>query len=61
MGLGIGERGGSSIRANVTYTNEPLEDLKIVLDFLPRPEDLVFQEEGVKVTMALSKRSVEFF
>ena len=49
------------MRANVKYTNEPLGDLKIVRDFLPRPEDLVFQEEGVKVTIALSKRSVDFF
>ena len=49
------------MRANVKYTNEPLGDLKIVRDFLPLPEDLVFQEEGVKVTIALSKRSVEFF
>jgi len=32
-----------------------------VADFLPRPEDLVFQDEGIKVTLALSKRSVEFF
>jgi len=48
------------MRANVKYTNEPIGDLKIVRDFLPRPEDLVFQEEGVKVTIALSKRSVEF-
>lgn len=47
--------------ANVRYTNEPLGDLKVVHDFLPRPEDLVFQDEGVKVTIALSKRSVEFF
>lgn len=47
--------------ANVKYTNEPLGDLKVVPDFLPRPEDLVFQDEGVKVTIALSKRSVEFF
>jgi len=35
--------------------------LKVVPDFLPRPEDLVFRDEGVKVTIALSKRSVEFF
>jgi hypothetical protein len=48
------------MRAKVKYTNEPLGDLKIVRDFLPRPEDLVFQEEGVKVTIALSKRSVDF-
>jgi len=46
---------------NVKYTNERLGRLQIVPDFLPRPEDLVFREEGVKVTIALSKRSVEFF
>ena len=46
---------------NVRYTAERLGKLKIVPDFLPPPEDLVFREEGVKVTIALSKRSVEFF
>jgi hypothetical protein len=46
---------------NIKYTDEPLGRLKIVPDFLPRPEDLVFRDEGVKVTIALSKRSVEFF
>jgi len=45
----------------IRYTDEPLGDLKVIPDFLPRPEDLVFREEGVKVTIALSKRSVEFF
>ena len=47
--------------AKIRYTNEPLGNLKVVPDFLPRPEDLVFREEGVKVTIALSRRSVEFF
>jgi len=46
---------------NIRYTDEPLGRLKIVPDFLPRPEDPVFRDEGVKVTIALSKRSVEFF
>ena len=45
----------------IRYTDEPLGDLEVVADFLPRPEDLVFRDEGVKVTIALSKRSVEFF
>lgn len=45
----------------IRYTDEPLGDLRVVPDFLPRPEDLVFRDEGVKVTLALSKRSVEFF
>jgi hypothetical protein len=47
--------------ARIKYTDEPLGRLKIVPDFLPRPEDLALREEGVKVTLALSKRSVEFF
>ncbi|MBI2369456.1 MAG: CopG family transcriptional regulator [Deltaproteobacteria bacterium] len=46
---------------NIRYTNEPLGRLKVIPDFLPRPEDLVFRDEGVKVTIALSKRSVDFF
>lgn len=45
----------------IKYTDEPLGSLRVVPDFLPRPEDLVFRDEGVKVTIALSKRSVEFF
>ena len=45
----------------IQYTDESLGDLKVVRDFLPRPEDLVFRDEGVKVTISLSKRSVAFF
>ena len=47
--------------AKIKYTDEPLDDVKIVRDFLPPPEQLAFREEGVKVTLALSKKSVEFF
>ncbi len=43
------------------YTEEPLGKLKIVDDFLPPPEDLVFKKENIKVTMSLSKSSVNFF
>jgi len=49
------------MNAKIKYTNEPLGKLEVVSDFLPGPEDLVFRDEGVKVTLALSKRSVEFF
>jgi len=45
----------------IRYTDEPLGDTKVVPDFLPAPEELAFREEGVKVTIALSKRSIEFF
>jgi hypothetical protein len=45
----------------IKYTNEPIGAVRAVPDFLPPPEELVFREEAVKVTIALSKRSVEFF
>ncbi|HUF19343.1 MAG TPA: CopG family transcriptional regulator [Burkholderiales bacterium] len=45
----------------IKYTDEPLGKLKVIPDFLPFPEELAVREEGVKVTIALSKRSVEFF
>ena len=47
--------------AKIRYTNEPLGKLKVVPDFLPKPEDLILHDEGVKITIALSRRSVEFF
>jgi hypothetical protein len=45
----------------IKYTNEPLGEVRVVNDFLPPPEQLAFREEGVKVTLALSKKSVDFF
>jgi hypothetical protein len=47
--------------SKIKYTDEPLGKLRVVPNFLPPPEDLVFREDGVKVTLALSRRSVEFF
>lgn len=47
--------------AKTKYTNEPLGEIRVVPDFLPPPAELAFRDEGVKVTIALSKRSVEFF
>jgi len=45
----------------IKYTDEPIGDIKIIEDFLPSPEDLIFKEENVKVTISLTKESVEFF
>ena len=45
----------------IKYTNEPLGKVQVVADFLPSPAELAFREEGVKVTLALSKKSIEFF
>jgi len=43
------------------YTNERLGRLEVVPDFLPAPAELAFRDEGIKVTLALSRKSVEFF
>lgn len=45
----------------VNYTDEPIGKVQVVPDFLPSPAELAFREEGVKVTLALSKKSIEFF
>jgi len=49
------------MKKQIHYTNEPIGDIKIVKDFLPAPEDLVFKKKSVKVTMALDVESVAFF
>ena len=48
-------------RAKIKYSNEPLGKVEVIQDFLPSPSELAFREEGVKVTLALSKKSVDFF
>ena len=36
-------------------------DVRVIADFLPSPAELAFNEEAVKVTLALSKKSIDFF
>ena len=43
------------------YRNEPLGPVRVVMDFLPPPEELVVRDEGVKITIGLSRHSVDFF
>jgi predicted DNA binding CopG/RHH family protein len=57
----IGDRERLCMRKKITYTNEPLGDIEVIPDFLPPPAELAFREEGIKVTLALSKKSVDFF
>ena len=63
MAPGIGGKEGiyMSTRKDDGYTDEPLGDGRVIDDFLPRPDELVLKEENVKVTLGLSRRSVEFF
>lgn len=45
----------------IRYSEEPLGKLKIIDDFLPSPEQLVLREDKVKITIALSRSSIQFF
>ena len=49
------------MKNKISYSDGPMEEVRVVEDFLPPPEALAFREETVKVTIALSKASVEFF
>jgi len=45
----------------ITYTDEPMHGVKVIANFLPSPEELAFREERVKVTLQLTRSSVDFF
>ena len=49
------------MKGKIKYTDEPIGKVKVFADFLPTPEQLALKDETVKVTLALSKSSVEFF
>lgn len=47
------------MKKKIVYTDEPMGDVEVVADFLLSPAELAFKEDGVKVTLALSKSSVD--
>lgn len=49
------------MKKKISYSDGPIEDVRVIADFLPPPSQLVYREETVKVTIALSKNSVDFF
>jgi len=48
------------MKKKIRYTDEPME-LERIEDFLPSPDQLALKEPTVKVTLSLSKGTVEFF
>ena len=49
------------MKENIKYSNEPIGKVRVIRDFLPSPEQLALKDETVKVTLSLSKTSVDFF
>ncbi|MCP4473934.1 MAG: CopG family transcriptional regulator [Gammaproteobacteria bacterium] len=48
-------------KKTVKYTKGDMGKSQVVPDFLPEPKSLALREETVKVTLSLTKESVEFF
>ncbi len=49
------------MKKRIVYADEDLGDIEVVDDFLPSPEHLAFKEDNIKITLSLSRKSVEFF
>ena len=45
----------------IKYSNEPLNELKVVSDFLPSPQELSLRNRNTKITISLSTESINFF
>ena len=65
--LDIGEKGGKNMKKKTAYKSttadltDAISSSERIEDFLPSPELLVKKEENVKITISLSKSSVDFF
>ena len=58
---GTGEKGEGFMKSRIKYADEPMGKLRVIRDFLPPPEQLVARENKVKITISLSKSSIDFF
>jgi len=61
LGPDIGGKENEFMKEKIKYTDEPMAKVKVLKDFLPSPAELALKEETVKVTISLSRASVDFF
>ena len=57
----IGGKERKYMKGKIKYTDEPIGNVRVISDFLPSPRELALKDETVKVTIALSKTSVDYF
>jgi predicted DNA binding CopG/RHH family protein len=48
-------------KSTLNYSDGGIGDFRIVEDFLPSPDKLVLKDDAVKVTLAFSRQSIDFF
>ncbi len=61
MVLDIGEKEKRLMKKTIKYTDGEIGNIQIIEDFLPSPEELAFKEESTKITISLTKETVDFF
>jgi len=61
LGLAISVKANKFMNTKIKYTDELLGKVEVVADMLPSPKELAFKEDSIKVTISLSKSSVDFF
>ena len=49
------------MKKKIKYSNEPLNEMKAVSDFLPSPQELSLRNRNTKITISLSTESINFF
>ncbi len=59
--MAIGEEVKRFMNKQIQYSNEPIDDFKIIADFLPSPAELALKKQNTKVTISLSSESVAYF
>ena len=49
------------MKKKIKYTDELMDNVRIIKDFLPSPKELALKEKNVKITISLSAASIDFF
>ena len=59
--LDIGEKEKKLMNKTIKYTDGEIGNMKIIDDFLPSLKELAFKEKNTKITISLTKETVDFF
>lgn len=57
----IGEKVKIFMSKPIQYSNEPLDEIELIPDFLPSPAELALKKQNTKITISLSSESVAYF
>ena len=49
------------MKKKIKYSKGEMGEVEVMKNFLPLPKDLVLKNDSVKITISLSKDSVDFF